>query len=69
MFVRTWSYTVVEHDPDRPWIVLGQHRETIDLEDGASFHDWAACRYPNERFTVELDPWTDTPERLAGPEG
>jgi hypothetical protein len=54
---------VVEHDPDRPFIVLGQRHETIDLEDGESFNDWAAGRYPDERFTVELDPYQISPWR------
>jgi hypothetical protein len=62
-FVRTWGYTVAEHDPDCPWIVLVQRRETVELEDGESFRDWAARRYPDERFTVELEPWSDFGQR------
>jgi hypothetical protein len=59
--VRKWSFTVTEHEPDRPWIVTNRKHRTIELDDGASFFEWAAQHYPGERFTVELDPWSLTP--------
>jgi hypothetical protein len=68
MFVRRWSFTVVEHDPDRQWIVISQRRDTIDLDDGESFNDWAARHYPDDRITVELDPWSDWPQTRSKPE-
>jgi hypothetical protein len=56
--MRTWAYTIVEHDPEQPWIVVGEIRRlTVELEDGASFHDWAAKEWPHPRYQVELDPW------------
>ena len=57
MFVRSFSFTVTEHDPDRPWIVTGVERRTVELEDDVDFFAWAAQRWPAERFTVQLGPW------------
>ena len=37
--------------------------ETVELEDGASFIEWAASRYPRDRYTVELDPWSLSSQR------
>jgi hypothetical protein len=56
--LQSFSFTVVEHDPDRPWIVVGstEHR-TVDLPDGVEFYAWAAAEFPRKRFTVELAPW------------
>lgn len=52
-------------DPDRPWIVRDQRHETVQLEDDASFCKWAASRYPRERFTVDLDPWSLSPRNRS----
>jgi hypothetical protein len=58
MFVVSgYRYTVAEHDPDEPWIVLGISRGTVTLEDGASFFEWAAENWPAPRWSVELDPY------------
>jgi hypothetical protein len=57
MFVLEYSFTVAEHDPERPWIVLGSDQHTITLDDGRSFFEWAHERWPAPRWTVELDPW------------
>jgi hypothetical protein len=32
MFVPEYRFTVTEHDPDRPWLVLGRDRHTVDLD-------------------------------------
>ncbi len=56
-FVRSFSFTVTGHDPDRPWIVTGAEQRTVELEDEVDFFAWAAERWPAERFTVQLDPW------------
>lgn len=56
-FLQTFSYTVTEHDPVRPWLIIGQERRSIDLEDGRAFFVWAAKNWPADRFTVNLDPW------------
>jgi hypothetical protein len=52
-----FGYTLTEHDPDRPWIVLGIEHQTIELVDDANFFEWAAANWPPPRWTVELDPW------------
>ncbi len=56
-FVRSFSFTVTEHDQDRPWIVSGVEQRTVELEDGVDFFAWAREQWPGERFTVQLDPW------------
>jgi hypothetical protein len=61
MFVRRYDFTITEHDTERPWIVLGRERDTVALEDGLSFFEWAAERWPAPRWTVELDPWQLAP--------
>jgi hypothetical protein len=63
MFVPIYSYTVTEHDPSRPWIVLEASRGlTVELEDAQSFYEWAAKSWPCPRYSVDLDPWQLTPE-------
>jgi hypothetical protein len=63
MFVRSYAYTVAEHDLERPWLVLGEIRQlTVELPDGESFHDWASKEWPAPRFQVELAPWQLTPK-------
>ena len=57
MFVRSFSFTVTEHDSARPWLVTGVEHRTAELEDDVSFCAWAAERWPAKRFTVQLDPW------------
>jgi hypothetical protein len=55
--VRSFAFTITEHDVDRPWIILGREHRTVGLENGVEFFAWAAERWPRERFTVEVDPW------------
>ena len=45
-----------EHDPDRPWIVVGHEHRTVTPEDALNFFEWAQQRWPGPRFKVELDP-------------
>jgi hypothetical protein len=33
---------VTEHDPERPWIVVGSARGAVTLDDPASFFEWVA---------------------------
>ena len=54
--MREYGYTVIEHDTERRWIVRERRHETALLDDEMNFFQWAAARYPHERFTVELDP-------------
>ena len=46
MFVPQYGFTITEHDPDRPWIVLGSEHRTVELEDDESFALWAAGHWP-----------------------
>jgi hypothetical protein len=64
VFVPHYGYTVTEHDPERPWIVVGREHRTITLDDGVSFFDWAHDHWPSPRWEVELDPWQLSPGLL-----
>ena len=57
MFVRAYSFTVTEHDSDRPWIVLDVEHRTVELDEGADFYGWAHEQWDASRYTVQLDPW------------
>jgi hypothetical protein len=61
VFVREYGFTTTEHDPERPWIVLGRAHRTTTLEDEESFFEWATENWPAPRWTVEFDPWALTP--------
>jgi hypothetical protein len=50
-FVRLFSFTVTEHDPDRPWMVIGVQRQVAELADDVDFFGWAA-----ERRRVRQEP-------------
>jgi hypothetical protein len=54
MFDDQYGYTVIEHDPERPWIVLMTSHQTVELEDGTSFFEWARNEWPAPRWTVLL---------------
>jgi hypothetical protein len=56
-----YSFTVAEHDPVKPWLVISSEHHRIELEPRVKFHDWARERWPEDRFTVQLDPWQDSP--------
>jgi len=55
--VSDFSYTTTEHDPERPWLVLGVSRGKVTLDDDVSFFEWAAEHWPAPRWSVQLDPW------------
>ena len=57
-----YRYTVSEHDPERPWIVLGSNRGQVTLPDDSRFFEWAQEHWPAPRWSVELDPWQLTPK-------
>lgn len=57
MFVREYSFTITEHDADRPWIVVSSQRRMIKLPDGRDFFTWAHEQWPAPRWSVQLDPW------------
>jgi hypothetical protein len=53
-----YRYSIVEYDPDRPWIVVGQHSGLeVELPDIVAFTDWAAERWPSPGYMAELMPW------------
>ena len=60
--LREYTFTITEHDPDRPWIVRGHDRHTVTLEDGVEFFAWAGEQWPAPRWSVQLDPWQLTPK-------
>jgi hypothetical protein len=66
MFVPEYNFTVTDHDLERPWIALGSEHRTVTLEDGASFLAWARERWPQPRWTIELDPWQLGPTHERG---
>jgi hypothetical protein len=41
VFVREYGFTITEHNPDRPWIVISSEQRTIKLPDGRDFFAWA----------------------------
>ena len=55
-FVRLVSFSVTEHDPRKPWLVLGTTQHTAQLDEETDFFSWAAERWPANRFTVQLAP-------------
>ena len=69
MFVREYGFTITEHDPERPWMVLSSEHRTIKLPDGMNFFAWSSGQWPAPRWSVELDPWQLAPKwpGSAGP--
>lgn len=61
MFVREYSFTATEHDPETPWIVLSSEHLTVKLPDGSDFFEWARGQWPAPRWSIQLDPWQLTP--------
>jgi hypothetical protein len=61
-FVRSYGFRVTEHDPERPWVIVGSGRHRVELEAGIDFYEWVREQWPHDRFTVELDPWSLTPK-------
>ena len=41
----------------KPLLITSREHLTASLDDGLSFFDWAASKWPRDRFTVDLDPW------------
>jgi hypothetical protein len=44
--------------------VVGRGQRTVQLEDGADLFSWAREQWPEPRWTVELDPWQLSPNRI-----
>ena len=62
-----YGFTITEHDPHRPWLVLGSEHYTVALEDGVNVFAWVAERWPAPHWSVELDPWQLTKAWPRGP--
>jgi hypothetical protein len=54
--MRECGFTIIEHDPERPWIVLASEHRTIKLPDGRDFFTWAREQWPAPRWSVDLEP-------------
>jgi hypothetical protein len=63
--VLDYSFTATEHDPDRPWIVVGREHRTVTLEDTVNFFEWMHQRWPEQRWTIELEPGQLSPTRRS----
>jgi hypothetical protein len=50
------EYTLYEHDPDKPSVIVETSHHTIDLQDADDFAEWARRQWPPPRYTVELEP-------------
>jgi hypothetical protein len=50
------KFVLTEYDPERPWIVVGERQETVELATMASFHAWANEAWPAPRWRAELHP-------------
>ena len=61
--MRAFTFTIIERDAARPWIVVGQEHRSVELEDGIDFIRWAREQWPEPRWTIELDPWQLSPDR------
>jgi hypothetical protein len=61
--MRRYGFQLIEHNPDKPWIIISSRHQEIELADHESFFEWSARHYPRERFTVDVDPWTHSSQR------
>lgn len=55
--MRDYGYTLSEHDPGKPWLIIRREHRTVTLEDDEQFYRWASKEWPAQNYTVELDPW------------
>jgi hypothetical protein len=60
--VPEYRFTLTEHDPERPWIVVGQEHRTVTLDDAVNFFEWRHAQWPSPRWSIELDPWQLSPD-------
>jgi hypothetical protein len=59
MFVPLYSFTLTEHDPAKPWLVLSIEQRTVELDESEDFGRWARAQWPAAAFTIDLDPRLD----------
>ena len=56
--MRTWTYTLTEHEPDKPWLVVSVRRGmTVELEDHADFFEWSQQQWSSDCYLVELEAY------------
>jgi hypothetical protein len=61
--MRRYGFQLTEHDEQKPWLILSQRHEEVELPGDAAFYSWIAKHYPNSRYSVDPDPWTMSPNR------
>jgi hypothetical protein len=54
VFVPEYEYTLVEYDPERPWLVASTQTLTVALQDAQAFPAWASRQWPAPRYKAEL---------------
>jgi hypothetical protein len=53
-----FAFTIYEHDPVRPGRVVGHAQHlTVTLDADEHFFAWARERWPEPRWSIELDPF------------
>jgi hypothetical protein len=55
--VPEFTFILTEHDPQQPSIVVGSEHYIVTLDANENFFLWARDRWPEPRWSVELDPW------------
>ena len=58
-----YGFQLTEHDEKKPWLIVSQRHEEVELPDDAAFYRWIAEHYPKNRYSVDPDPWTMSPKR------
>ena len=51
-----YTFTVIERDPERPWIVLSQDAPSVTLDEATDPLEWARQEWPPPRWSAELGP-------------
>lgn len=52
-----FTYSVTEHDPERPWIMLGTRTGlSLEASNAHEFYEKVGVLWPRDRFDVELAP-------------
>ena len=54
--MRLWGYQLTEHDPAKPWLVLGSQHRTIELPEERSFFEWANEEWQRDRLHRHAGP-------------
>ena len=42
-----YGYTLIEYDPERPWIMIRQGHRTVTLDAGLNFFEWPTNSGPH----------------------